>query len=412
MSTICPVCNTPSPAGNTYCQVCGTQLTAQVSPSRSVQTVQMPQPATTYTLRGADGAAHTLMMPETVVGRLSGCDIMLGDQSVSGRHARFFWQSGQWIVEDLGSSNGTRINSSRIQANQPVAVSVGAQVELGAWQGSLQATGPGVGSAYTPTIRINAPAGHALTPTSTSSPVVVPQAKGSLARRRSAMLFKTVGSWMQSLRNLLPGLSTGSRGNRQVPSGAIAVGIVTGVTDGPMVLGWDASRFLVKLSFWLLILGSLAIYGAYNLLGLAILFLPVLLLLWLLRYVGMFLMPFGMLSLFGGGRNKSANDPGVQGFRWSVVDRQTQQAMEGRLVRKPNGAGQISVGDEVAVYGRLNRDNLVETHMIIVTQKAGMLAWIRIVGQRRWPLWIGLLCLLAVVVELLWLAVFLGVVSW
>lgn len=414
MSTTCPVCSSASQSGNTYCQVCGTQLTAQLSQVRPVQTVQITPSTATYTLQGADGAAHTLLMPETVVGRLAGCDIVLGDQSVSGRHAKFIWQSGQWMVEDLGSSNGTRINGSRIGANRPTQVPVGGQVELGSWQGSLQTSGQH-GSGYAPTVRINVPTGHSPMPTSTFSPVVMSQRKGSLTSSRSATLFKNMGNWMKQLRNQLPGLPTGSaqaKGTRQPPPGALAAGIVTGVSgEDSMVPGWDASKFMVKLSIWLLILGSLVIYGLHNWIGLLILLLPVGFLLWSLRYVGLFLMPFGMFSLFGGGRNKTPSDLGPKGFHWSVSDYQSQQVVSGRLVRKPNGTGQISMGDEVSIYGRLNRDNLVEARVIIITQKAGMPTWSRIVGQRPWPWGIGLLSLLAVLIEWLWLANYLKVIS-
>jgi len=51
-----------------------------------------------------------------VIGRHSGCDIVLNDSSVSRRHARLEWSGGQYIITDLGSTNGTWVNGLRIVA--------------------------------------------------------------------------------------------------------------------------------------------------------------------------------------------------------------------------------------------------------------------------------------------------------
>ena len=43
-------------------------------------------------------------------------DISLRDESISKRHARIFMQEGQWLLEDLNSSNGTYVDDQRITA--------------------------------------------------------------------------------------------------------------------------------------------------------------------------------------------------------------------------------------------------------------------------------------------------------
>lgn len=48
-------------------------------------------------------------LPEHLIGRAPECDIVLAHPSVSRRHARLLTVSGRWVVEDLGSSNGLRI---------------------------------------------------------------------------------------------------------------------------------------------------------------------------------------------------------------------------------------------------------------------------------------------------------------
>jgi sigma-B regulation protein RsbU (phosphoserine phosphatase) len=55
-----------------------------------------------------------------IVGRTEAADIALADASVSRRHARLFWQDGRWLVEDLGSRNGTFLNSKPIKEPLPL----------------------------------------------------------------------------------------------------------------------------------------------------------------------------------------------------------------------------------------------------------------------------------------------------
>jgi Nif-specific regulatory protein len=51
---------------------------------------------------------------EAVVGRTSSNQIVIRTDQASRRHARFFWDNGQWQIEDLGSRNGTFHNGQRI----------------------------------------------------------------------------------------------------------------------------------------------------------------------------------------------------------------------------------------------------------------------------------------------------------
>lgn len=51
---------------------------------------------------------------ELLVGRHHACDVVLTDPSVSRRHARLRFRRGRWIVLDLGSTNGTRVNGHAV----------------------------------------------------------------------------------------------------------------------------------------------------------------------------------------------------------------------------------------------------------------------------------------------------------
>jgi pSer/pThr/pTyr-binding forkhead associated (FHA) protein len=63
------------------------------------------------------------------IGRLNECTIPLTDGNVSRRHAEVRASTRGYVVADLGSTNGTKVNGLRIQGEQALAngdiVSVG-----------------------------------------------------------------------------------------------------------------------------------------------------------------------------------------------------------------------------------------------------------------------------------------------
>lgn len=66
---------------------------------------------------------------ELTVGRAAGCQITLDDGYVSQLHARIFARDGSFYVEDLGSTNGTFLNSEKVTA--PVAMRRGDRLRIG-----------------------------------------------------------------------------------------------------------------------------------------------------------------------------------------------------------------------------------------------------------------------------------------
>lgn len=58
----------------------------------------------------ADGRRVPLGDTPVTIGRLPDCEVMLADGNVSRRHAQIRRQGGSWVVADLGSTNGTRLN--------------------------------------------------------------------------------------------------------------------------------------------------------------------------------------------------------------------------------------------------------------------------------------------------------------
>lgn len=65
----------------------------------------------------------------TSIGRAEQNTIVLADPSVSAEHAVVSYRLGQWWVEDMASTNGTRVNDARI--DQPTVLRTGDIVRLG-----------------------------------------------------------------------------------------------------------------------------------------------------------------------------------------------------------------------------------------------------------------------------------------
>lgn len=52
---------------------------------------------------------------ELVIGRHPSCDVVLVAPAVSRRHAALRFRDGHWVLQDLQSRNGTRLNGRRVQ---------------------------------------------------------------------------------------------------------------------------------------------------------------------------------------------------------------------------------------------------------------------------------------------------------
>jgi hypothetical protein len=63
------------------------------------------------------------------IGRDGTNDVILEDTFVSAEHARLSWNGRGWVLEDLGSTNGTRINGKMVQ--RPAPLKPGDTIEFG-----------------------------------------------------------------------------------------------------------------------------------------------------------------------------------------------------------------------------------------------------------------------------------------
>jgi hypothetical protein len=63
------------------------------------------------------------------IGRSPDCDCLLSEPSVSRHHAQLRRDGERWLLRDLGSRNGTRLNGARV--TEEVEVRPGDQISLG-----------------------------------------------------------------------------------------------------------------------------------------------------------------------------------------------------------------------------------------------------------------------------------------
>jgi hypothetical protein len=64
---------------------------------------------------------HRIDRSNMTLGRGADSDLVLTNPRVSRRHAQLTWDGEHFLVQDLGSKNGTRINSSPVAAPTPIA---------------------------------------------------------------------------------------------------------------------------------------------------------------------------------------------------------------------------------------------------------------------------------------------------
>ncbi|HZG95024.1 MAG TPA: FHA domain-containing protein [Mycobacteriales bacterium] len=63
------------------------------------------------------------------IGRAPGSTLLLTDDYVSSHHARIFSRDGAWLVEDMGSTNGTFVGAGKVTG--PTPIGPGAKVRVG-----------------------------------------------------------------------------------------------------------------------------------------------------------------------------------------------------------------------------------------------------------------------------------------
>ncbi|MEQ1821910.1 MAG: FHA domain-containing protein [Fimbriimonadaceae bacterium] len=135
----CPVCKTFNPAGLMFCKECGLIFDrALPDDAFGAPTVLLPM------LVDSNGREHPIRPGESLIGREA--DIMLNDTQVSRRHARLVSSDGGFTLEDLGSTNGTRVNGNPLTVGQVQPINPGDTLSFGSFECKLHLPGGGLGA--------------------------------------------------------------------------------------------------------------------------------------------------------------------------------------------------------------------------------------------------------------------------
>jgi len=109
--------------------------TPQPAPRKRPQPAQPKQAAKsaarTLVVTAGPLAGTTLKLDTTpiTIGRADGSTLVISDDYVSSNHARLRPDGDTWVLEDLGSTNGTYLDRTRVTA--ATAVPVGTPIRIG-----------------------------------------------------------------------------------------------------------------------------------------------------------------------------------------------------------------------------------------------------------------------------------------
>ena len=127
----CPECGFQNPEAANYCSKCGALLhtpesgeqTQTFSPAVRDELLEslgeLPDTGPALIVRMGGGRTGETFSPHgdrTTIGRSPDCGVFLDDVTVSRRHAALVQRDRRWMIEDLGSLNGTFVNRRRVES--------------------------------------------------------------------------------------------------------------------------------------------------------------------------------------------------------------------------------------------------------------------------------------------------------
>ncbi|MEA2552948.1 MAG: hypothetical protein QOJ65_1124 [Fimbriimonadaceae bacterium] len=162
--TQCPICKTFNPPGVMFCIECGLIFDkALPADAFGAPAVQLP------VLVDGSGREHPVRPGTTTIGREG--DIQIVEGKVSRRHAQLTSANDQIVVEDLGSTNGTKVNGQPVGPGEKRVVGPGDTVSLGGVE--LKLSMPGGGGNTTQVFTSNKTAAMSATPAVEVAPAML-----------------------------------------------------------------------------------------------------------------------------------------------------------------------------------------------------------------------------------------------
>ena len=144
----CPECGFQNQEAANYCSKCGALLVVDEAGTETTQTytpeengdengpldeIAAEGPALVVRSGGGRAGEHFIPQAErTTIGRSPYNDIFLDDVTVSRKHAVLSQNGNQFLIEDLGSLNGTFVNRRRIES--PTRLESGDEVQIGKYR--------------------------------------------------------------------------------------------------------------------------------------------------------------------------------------------------------------------------------------------------------------------------------------
>ena len=121
----------------------GPRVNRKRAPKAAGKASAPKQPKASKQKSGRRGSARTLTVLEgslagttinlgtapITIGRSGDCTVVIDDDYASNHHARITPQEGGWVIEDLGSTNGTYVQRTRVTG--PVRVPIGTPIRIG-----------------------------------------------------------------------------------------------------------------------------------------------------------------------------------------------------------------------------------------------------------------------------------------
>ena len=133
----CPVCQSTTPLMETYCGECGFLLSSSTGETMEAPIDEGPAGEL---VDGQSGVRYRLHSGVNTVGR-QGTDVIVQEGTLSRVHAKITIDGASILVEDLSSTNGTKVGDRRIGPNQPTPATSGMTLRFGNWNVLLEVGG-------------------------------------------------------------------------------------------------------------------------------------------------------------------------------------------------------------------------------------------------------------------------------
>jgi len=145
-----------------------------------------PTPGVTFPLEG----------DQLTIGRDSSNGVAINDAEVSRRHSRLSFQGGKYVIEDLGSTNGTFVNGQRLAG--PVVLKAGDVVSLGEqivlmYDAMNMDPGATMAASRRSSARVEAPPAQAYAPTAAQPVYNPPPASAPMGKKTNMTPFIIIG---------------------------------------------------------------------------------------------------------------------------------------------------------------------------------------------------------------------------